>query len=275
MGKINPKIVENLKEADKIKNDKIYGLFDEMILSRCTGRRTRDTDLDRELVRSVWGWLINKGLSANKINIKYEYYWNNWSKVFKEDFYRIFIESFNKNDFTEYLVVSMSEVIYWNTEARYFRDLIRKCGIYESIKFYSQFNIPDEDITWDMIDTIIGVYKNYGFVIWAYVSKTKGVVKVEIREPSERIGNLKHIIDFKKYIALEDFVEYTRVGDVYDFIDGFTRANLAEVKSIRNHSLTGEPLTDYGALLELYTGYLKYGSVNNYRKNCLENKMLI
>jgi hypothetical protein len=288
MAKINPKIVENLKEADKIENDKIYSLFDEMILSRCTGKRTRDTDLNRELVSSVWSWLINKKLSGLESALdRYEYYWSIWDKSLKEDFYKVFIKSFKENNFNQRLIISMAEVANWDADAITFRNLISKCGEFDSIRFDEIYEnvdgkvvkVSEDRISFKDIQTPVGVYRNYGFEVWVYVHHSTGVKKVELREPDGYVNNVRYEITFgDKYVALEDYVGYVKkCHTLYDIIslkENQKTKDFIKIESFKLHAVD-LPFTEYGSLLELYTGYLKYGSVDNYIKNCLENKMLI
>jgi hypothetical protein len=278
--KVDQQIINNLQEAESIKQQKLYGSFDEMILSRCIGKRTRD-GIDDEIVGSVWSWLINKKLSGEKDIGRYEYYWNNWTTSLKEDFYRVFIRAAKENNFAKRLIISMAEVTNWDADATNFKNLISKCGKFDSIKFNEIYEIVNgiivekstDKISFKDIQTPIGVYRNYGYEVWVYVHYSKGVQKVELRVPDGYVNNVRYEISFNKFMALEDYIDCVKkcrhLDDIYNLQKKPEWNNLINIVSYKEHSIL--PYTEYGALLELYTGYLKYGSVDNYIKYCQED----
>ena len=112
--------------------------------------------------------------------------------------------------------------------------------------------------------------KKYQNLIFWMLSKYENKGIIYNVSDNAKTGNVDH---FK--ILWDKWVDILKQDFYKEFIRKYKeKYGMKELdKENRHISISGDSY--YEMLLELYTGYLKYGSVDNYRKNCLENKMLI
>jgi hypothetical protein len=302
---IDERVIKDFEYVESLYMENRKDLLDVIVIGKCTGNANFDP---RDwLCSEMFCWLRGKNLlksgkivdeideNYNKGNIKdsgFEMMWDRWVEVLKEDFYKEFSSCFrkvgglilsepqwegayNENSLENIKPYSDEEVVYKNEKK--FKDTLIKLasgkipGMYcregdvkKSIAELNSLQVNFVPVKKDWNVTIIlefGKNMSGGLAIriirikdnhsgskvayWAPVGQFIPVEKMDLAMNENTLKNFKNKLEAlgAKEIDEENVGKSVRVwrGEKYDL------------------------------LLELYTGYLKYGSVDNYIKYCQED----
>jgi hypothetical protein len=272
--KVDQQIINNLQEAEEMYLSNKYKALDEIVIRKCFG--VGPDLIDIRYMYAVLSWLISSGYGhAGKG--KEEVKWKTWFKEIKERFYTEFISGYRKYYSMlmifdgwyahNYVPKNDAEEAY-KKDMKKLSDQIEQWGsskedaklVFAKSVGESWPDLPDEDKI---------VYHKYNCELWVFIDMEFNADKKSRRLELEGVRihplNKKDKVEniaFKQMIPLEKYTEFNR-GDITkeEFIGRINEFNGDdEIK-----------VSAYELFYELYTGYLKYGSVDNYIKYCQED----
>jgi hypothetical protein len=264
--KVDQQIINNLIYNENLYRNRKYEALDNIIMAKCLGCRipAEYNEIWRELIP----WMYSK---KNEIEL-----WDSWYKELKEDFYKEAIKSISSQLNTKNMFNSMADITEEirnksieaidKREVENFSDMVSSWGTAVKIK-HDGFKSD----TWDQIENITMMYlktftvvkagniDNIEYMVYVYINKILGVRGLEIR-----LGEAKEVIYYLEDIKInvEDFSQMNNENEYDDYINSLEK--LAGKCGLHGWNR-------YNILKELYTGYLKYGSVDNYIKYCQED----
>jgi hypothetical protein len=301
--KVDQQIINNLQEAEELYRSKNYNSLDSIILSKCTGCNMSNNKYFW-LWSNISNWINNKSLNEKGIIVnEWNPYkasriiWKDWVKVLKNElyyeFYNYMISRYEKiKSMTIYnkwyenadSILLGKEILKWFP--KWVPDNVEKPLESKNLPFIMNYDgLEDESII--KIGKAAVEYRAYSRLIEVHIelnmyakndNKEKDlhssidnyyVVDVIIRDNTSEVGIIKSprkvpLSEFKNYAVLDSQKEFlTDIGDVNKGGMQIIKSELVEY---------GEDMNYCDFLLELYTGYLKYGSVDNYIKYCQEDE---
>jgi hypothetical protein len=292
--KVDQQIINNLNEAEQAIIENRYNVIDNIILMKCVGCKNI-SEVNNETVGSLRFWLADKirtlrsVKNVSKVKLLIDgiddnaLLWRTWQIQLQNDLYREFL--FNRGyrfslingKFELRLVKSMSEVTEENNPGidQWFMSEVNSWG--DGVKVYI-----DDSLDKRPFPELEEVEIKYTRVFKQNMKVEISVfIKFILNESNIEYGIYKVNINpifmqnFKPFelgtvnmVGLEQFTYLNRY-QVYDtFISKIRyRLKMEYLSGLAGLGVNGR----YNMLLELYTGYLKYGSVDNYIKYCQED----
>jgi len=268
--KVDQQIINNLEYNENFYRNREYEALDNIIMAKCLGCR-----IPAEY-NKIWEELIPWMSTKGDLWDRWEDLWDRWEEELKEDFYKEAIKSISSQLNTKNMFNSMADITEEirnksieavdKREVENFSDMVSSWGTAVKIK-HDGFKSD----TWDLIKNMTVLYlKQFTvieededldkeYMVYVYLNRISGINKIEIR-----LGEAKEIVYELKGIKVnvEDFSQMNNENEYDDYINSLEK--LAGKCGLHGWNR-------YNILKELYTGYLKYGSVDNYIKYCQED----